>query len=170
MRDLDCPRWLRSFLWGLLGLGALCCFWTSLQPLGWGLLLQSAYLAVSYVCIYIAEVENDLMMEAKNAAGDWHPLICALSIYRLEYPEQAAATERLQALNRRFWQAYLQTRRSLLRSRLNLDESLTQRLEASQRLARNWKARLEEKLAQGQTEPEAELEAQISALLRLREF
>jgi hypothetical protein len=168
MRHIRYARWVKPFLTWMFVLGAVLCFWPQFQMLGWGLMLQSGYLAVGYVCIYVAEVETDLMSEAKREAGDWNRLITALTIYRTAHPETADTTQALQELNRRFWREYMQSRRYLLRSQLKNSPEHETRLEACNLLARKWLACLEQKLAEQQLAPEAEQEAQIQAMMAFR--
>lgn len=168
MRQIRYAPWVKPFLISLFVLGAFFCFFDPLRYLGWGLMLQSAYLAVGYVCIYVAEVESDLMTEAKREAGDWNRLIVALSIYRHAHPEQAESTQRLQELNHRFWREYMTSRRYLLRSQLQPDSDFEARFEACNALARQWLERVQAKVAAGQLEPEAEQQADLAAMVGLR--
>ncbi len=169
MRQIRYAPWVKPFLTSLVLLGALCCFFDPVRYLGWGLLLQSAYLAVGYVCIYVAEVESDLMTEAKREAGDWNRLIVALSIYRHAHPAQAEATQRLQDLNRRFWREYMTSRRYLLRSELQPNSDFESRFEACNALARQWLEQVQAKVAQGQVEPEAAQREGIEAMVGFRQ-
>lgn len=168
MRQIRYAPWVKPFLTSLVLLGALCCFFDPVRYLGWGLLLQSAYLAVGYVCIYVAEVESDLMTEAKRESGDWNRLIVALSVYRHAHPAQAEATQRLQDLNRRFWREYMTSRRYLLRSELQPNSDFEARFAACNALARQWYERVHAKVAQGQVEPEAEQREGIVAMVGFR--
>lgn len=116
LRPIQYPRWISAFFAAWLVLGFFGTLWGPTQFAGWGFLLQFLFLSLGFVCIYVAELENDLMDQAKREVGDWHKLIVALSLRRTFDLEQAETTTQLQQLNRQFWRTFLQIRRQIFRA------------------------------------------------------
>lgn len=147
MRSIHYPPWLRPFFIALLLLGFLGTLWAPTQLIGWGLLFQFLFLSLGFVCIYVAELENDLLADARQEVGDWHLLITGLSIQRTHDPNQAATATALQQLNRQFWRDYLQKRRQLLRNHPTI---VTQKeaLLPLHDIGKRWIAHIEGQLAQ----------------------
>lgn len=119
MRNVRYPAWLNPFFAVLVVGGGLCTLWSPTHWIGWGLLFQAFFLSLGFISIYVAELENDLLLQAQQEVGDWHQLITRLSVYRTTYPAQAASTAELQQVNRKFWQLYLRKRRTLIRQSLD---------------------------------------------------
>ena len=147
MRTIDYPRWIRPFFGLLLVLGFAGTLWAPTQFMGWGLLFQFLFLSLGFVCIYVAELENDLLADARLEIGDWHPVITGLSIHRTHHPEQASTTAALQELNRKFWRDYLQKRRQLLRQNPAI-QAQKQALQPLHDIGKRWIAHVEGQLAE----------------------
>jgi hypothetical protein len=147
MRTIVYPRWIWPFFGALLGFGFLATLWPPTRWIGWGLLFQCFFLSLGFVCIYVAELENDLLADARQEVGDWNLLIAALSIYRTGHPDQAVITTQLQQLNRKYWQDYLKQRRLVLRQGLALMEQKAA-LQQLSRVGKHWIAHVEGLLAQ----------------------
>lgn len=147
MRTIQYPRWIRPFFGLLLVLGFLGTLWSPTQWAGWGLLFLCFFLSLGFVCIYVAELENDLLANARQEIGDWHSLITGLSIHRTHYPEQAETAAAFQQLNRQFWRDYLRKRRQILRE--NLERKAQQEaLLPLHAIGKHWIAHVEGQLAQ----------------------
>lgn len=147
MRSIHYPRWIRPFFGGLLVLGFVGTLWEPTRFVGWGLLFQFLFLSLGFVCIYVAELENDLLANARQEIGDWHPIITGLSVHRTHYPEQAAPATALQELNRQFWRDYLQKRRQLLRNTPGIEEQ-KKVLQPLHAIGKSWIAHVERQLAE----------------------
>jgi hypothetical protein len=104
-------------------------------------------LSLGFVCIYVAELENDLLADARQEIGDWHVLITGLSIHRTHDPEQAETATALQQLNQQFWRDYLGQRRQLLRSHPTI-AAQKEALLPLHDLGKQWIAHIEEQLTQ----------------------
>ncbi|PIQ23982.1 hypothetical protein COW36_05540 [bacterium (Candidatus Blackallbacteria) CG17_big_fil_post_rev_8_21_14_2_50_48_46] len=169
MRQIAYPAWLKPFLILNFVLGAGLSFLPLLRPLGWGLMLQAGYLAIGYVCIYVAELESDFMTQAKREVGDWNGLIVALTRLRTENCEAAVLAEALQVLNRQFWREYLLSRRYLLRSSLKPNSELEQRFKICNQVAIEWKNLLEAKLASRDYQLQGEEKQALLTLQELRQ-
>ncbi len=150
MRHITYPAWLKWFFWSLFIGGVACAAWRPTLWLGWGMLIQTGYLLLGYVCIYMAELESDLILQAKQDIGDWNQQIVALSKYRIEHHERDQEVQALQDFNRLFWREYLKSRRYLLRSTLKTDPDWQARYLACNQQAGDWLTHLQTKLETGQ--------------------
>lgn len=137
MRNVRYPAWLNPFFAVLVVGGGLCTLWAPTHWIGWGLLFQAFFLSLGFISIYVAELENDLLLQAQQEVGDWHQLITRLSIYRTTYADQAASTAELQQVNRKFWQLYLRKRRHFIRQSLD-PQVQTDRLQPLIALGQRW--------------------------------
>ena len=156
MRHITYPNWLKWFFWSLFIGGVACAAWRPTLWLGWGMLIQTGYLLLGYVCIYMAELESDLILQAKQDVGDWNREIVALSKYRIEHHERDQEIQALQDFNRLFWREYLKSRRYLLRSTLKTDPDWQARYRACNQEAGDWLRHLQIKLETGQVSLQAE--------------
>lgn len=166
MRNVRYPAWLNPFFAVLVVGGGLCTLWSPTHWIGWGLLFQAFFLSLGFISIYVAELENDLLLQAQQEVGDWHALITQLSVYRTSYPAQAASTAELQQVNRKFWQLYLRKRRTLIRQSLD-PRVQTAHLQPLIALGKAWIQQVESLLQKKQVSPNAttqDLFQQLTAL------
>lgn len=155
MRHIKYPAWLKWFLWSLFIGGVSCAIWPPTLWLGWGMLIQTGYLLLGYVCIYMAELESDLILQAKQDVGDWNREVVALSKYRMAHHDRDQEIQALQDFNRLFWREYLKARRYLLRSTLKTNPDWQARYQACNQQARDWLNHLQTKLGANQVHLEA---------------
>ena len=147
-RTIHYPRWLKGFFGFLLVGGFLGTLWGPTHWRGWGFLLQFLFLSLGFVCIYVAELENDRLADARLQVGNWRNTLVALSLYRTHQtdPEQRAITEQLQNLNRDFWREYLQQRRWILRQGFEIPAQQAA-LKALAEVGKAWQKHVADQLA-----------------------
>lgn len=170
MRKVVYPKSLYSLFVLLIAGGWALTLIPQAAVWGWGLLLMAIFQSLGFVCIYVAELENDLMAQGKLAVGDWNPLITGLSCYRLQFePHSPEATQAhaVQVLNRRFWREFLRTRRLLLRSFASAEQQQAALAHCDQ-LGHNWLQRWQEQLSRGEVRLREQDQSELQALLALQ--